>query len=227
MNEDIKSYNSDKIEIKFSPESDEEINNFLENVINFGKLIFNNNFYRFKQCPNIIEEGKKFVVSGENNNILTKVVDNYIWTGTICQKKLELNKEYSWKIKILYTKYLNIFIGISTNDFNSNSASYRNGWYFHCLSSELYSGPPHNYHNIQKKGIKKGIKIEKKEKKEPYNNNINYEVIVIMNINKKTLKFLVNNEDTNKIYNDIPLDKPLYPAVLLYDKDDSVEIINN
>ena len=45
-----------------------------------------------------------------------------------------------------------------------------------------------------------------------------------MNMKKRTLKFIINNEDKGDSYTDIPLDKPIVPAVLLYDKDDSVEI---
>ena len=45
-----------------------------------------------------------------------------------------------------------------------------------------------------------------------------------MNMKKRTLKFIINNEDKGESYTDIPIDKPLYPAVCLDNKDDSVEI---
>ena len=45
-----------------------------------------------------------------------------------------------------------------------------------------------------------------------------------MDMNKGTLKFIIDNEDKGDSYNDIPLDKPLVPVILLYDKNDSVEI---
>ena len=41
---------------------------------------------------------------------------------------------------------------------------------------------------------------------------------------KKTLKFIIDNEDKGESYTNIPLDKPIFPAVLLYEKNDSVEI---
>ena len=47
-----------------------------------------------------------------------------------------------------------------------------------------------------------------------------------MNMNKRTLKFIVNNEDKGEQYKNIPIDKPLVPAICLYDKNDSLEIIN-
>ena len=45
-----------------------------------------------------------------------------------------------------------------------------------------------------------------------------------MNMKKKTLKFKINNEDKGDSYINIPIDKPIFPAVLLYDSNDSIEI---
>ena len=56
--------------------------------------------------------------------------------------------------------------------------------------------------------------------------SIKDEVIIIMNMEKRTLKFIIDNEDKGDQYTDIPIDKPLFPTVLLVDKDDSIEIIN-
>ena len=41
---------------------------------------------------------------------------------------------------------------------------------------------------------------------------------------KRTLKFIINNEDKGESYTNIPMEKPIYPAVLLYNTNDSVEI---
>ena len=41
---------------------------------------------------------------------------------------------------------------------------------------------------------------------------------------QRTLKFIINNEDKGDSYINIPIDKPIFPAVLLYNKNDSVEI---
>ena len=45
-----------------------------------------------------------------------------------------------------------------------------------------------------------------------------------MNMKKRTLKFIINNEDKGESFTDIPLDKPIYPSVILYHTNDSVEI---
>ena len=102
---------------------------------------------------------------------------------------IELDKtieEHKWKIKILNTKERNIMIGVAPIDFNFNSANYNIcGWYLHCYYSPptLYSGPPHKYNNF-KTNLSKVID----------------EVVVIMNMKKGTLKFIINNEDKGDSY---------------------------
>ena len=134
--------------------------------------------------------------------------------GTICEYPLnQLIEEYIWKIKILKTSYYYIMIGIATSDFDFNRASYDTdnnfGWYYYCINGTLYSGPPHNY---QGKGI--SLKYKKNE------------VIVVMNMKKRSLKFIIEGEDKGDSYINIPLEKPIFPSVLLGNKDDSVEIID-
>ena len=50
------------------------------------------------------------------------------------------------------------------------------------------------------------------------------EIIVVLNMNKRSLKFIINNEDKGDSYTDVPMGEPLSPAVLLYSNNDSVEI---
>ena len=130
--------------------------------------------------------------------------------GTICEKELDKSiEEHKWKIKILKTKSKYIMVGVAPIDFDINSSSFNNcGWYFYCYDSTLYSGPPFNYSCS-------GTNLSK----------VNDEVIVVMNMKKRTLKFIINNEDKGDSYTNIPIDKPIYPAVLLSDINDSVEII--
>ena len=78
-----------------------------------------------------------------------------------------------------------------------------------CSNSEstLYLGPPLKY-SSDKTNL----------------SAIKDEIVVVMNMKKRTLKFIINNEDKGDSYTNIPIDKPLYPAVFLYYKDDSIEI---
>jgi len=100
----------------------------------------------------------------------------------------------------------------ATSDFDFNRASFDTnnnfGWYYYCSGGGLYSGPPHNY-----RGKLTNLK---------YNKN---EVTIVMNMKKKSLKFIIEGEDKGDCYIDIPLEKPIFPSVLLLHKDDSVEII--
>ena len=99
-------------------------------------------------------------------------------------------------------------VGVAPNDFDINKSEWNTcGWYFYCYNSCLYSGPPYNYST-------KGINFS----------SVKDEVIVVMNMNKRTLKFIVNNEDKGDCYTNIPIDKPIIPVVLLHDCNDSVEI---
>ena len=113
------------------------------------------------------------------------------------------------EIKILNTKTHQIMLGVAPTDFDINYSSYNNcGWYYD-IRNYLYSGPPHNYsgNNANLNTAINGI-----------------EIIVVMNMIKKTLKLIINNEDKGNSYENIPTDKPLVPAVLLKQNNDSVEI---
>ena len=46
-----------------------------------------------------------------------------------------------------------------------------------------------------------------------------------MDMNNKTLKFIINNEDKGVSYTNIPIDKPISPAIILNNKNDYAEII--
>ena len=99
-------------------------------------------------------------------------------------------------------------VGVAPIVFDINSSSYNTcGWYYYCYNSCLYSGPPFNYGG-------NNTNLSK----------VNEEIIVVMNMKKRTLKFIINNEEKGDSYTNIPIDKPLFPAVLLYDQNDSVEI---
>ena len=207
INENIKQWDKRKnIQIKFGPEEN-SINKFIESINQFGNIYYN---FKFKKCPDNIKETRKYIISGENENIITKTGSNG-WMGTICENELEKSKEYRWKIKILKTtqdKF--IMVGVAPIDFDINSSSHNNcGWYYYCCNSTLYSGPPFNYSG--KASNLSGVKDE---------------IIVVMNMEKRSLKFIINNEDKGDSYTNIPIDKPLFPAIILLDINDSVEIIN-
>ena len=212
LNEIINKYNLDKNQlIKLSLDDNNEINNFMEIIRNFGQIYYyKNSPFKFKKCPNNINENRKYIISGEKGNILTKIGPTGYWMGTICENVLEKSKEYKWKIKLLKSELKYVMVGVAPIDFDINSSLHNTyGWYFYCANSTLYSGPPHNY-------LGKYLNL----------GNVKEEIIIIMNMEKRTLKFIINNEDKGDSFTNIPIDKPLVPAICLYHQNDTVEIIN-
>ena len=196
-----------KIEFNFSPK-EIQLKEFMKSIEAFGKIYYN--IYSFKKCPTNIEDNRKYVISGYKNNIITKTGYNG-WMGTICENELDKSiEEHKWKIKILKSQNKSIMVGVATSDFDILSSTQNTcGWYLSCDNSKLYSGPPFKY-DCLKTNLSK----------------VKDEIIVVMNMKKRTVKFIINNEDKGDSYKDIPIDKPLFPAVCLVHKDDSVEISN-
>jgi len=211
MNEINEKFNgckkNEKIKFKFNP-NEESLNKFIEKIKAFGKIGCNN--YSFRECPNNINEKRKYRVTGENNNILIKIGKDNTWMGTLCENELDKSiEEHKWKIKILKSAQdKHIMVGVAPIDFDINSSSFDTcGWYYYFNPSVLWSGPPHKY-SYKNSGLSK----------------VNDEIVVVMNMKKRALKFIINNEDKGDSYTNIPIDKSLFPAVLLYNQNDSVEI---
>ena len=102
-----------------------------------------------------------------------------------------------------------IRIGIVLKDYNINSSSnYCCGWCYYNYFAYLYSGPPHNYN-------RKDIGLSK----------IKNEALIVMNMNKGSMKFIIDDEDKGESVTNNLLDKPLVPVVFLFKENDSVEVI--
>jgi hypothetical protein len=82
------------------------------------------------------------------------------------------------------------------------------GWYFSLNNSSLFSDSPQNYRN----------------------NSINYvvgdEIKININMENGSYNLYSNNENKIVLYNKIPLNNPISLSVLLFDEDDSIEIIS-
>ena len=197
--------------ITFYPGDNESINEFTGKLKKFLNIYQNSNIFRFKKCPDKISENKLYTVSGEDENIITKTgVDG--WVGIPCQNSLDdNNKQYIWTVKIIKSYNGTIMVGLGTIDFDINSSSYsNNGWYFYCYSSVLISGNSYNYNN-KKTSLPK----------------VKEEIKIVMNMETRELKFIVDNEDKDESFSILYPRKPLVPVVFLYHKNDSVEINEN
>ena len=212
INESVKKYdNNIDLEFKCNSKDNEELNKLIKEIKNLGIIEHNkknnNNLFSFKQCPKNMNYNINYILSGPNDNIIVKSGKRK-WFGIICNVTFEKQKIYKWKIKILKTANYNIMLGVSPSDFNISTSFYSTyGWYIYCLDSSLYSGPPHNYI-----GKETNLKVVKNE------------IIMIMDINNKKLKCIIDNGEENELYSNIPTDIPLTPTVFLNDVNDSLEI---
>jgi hypothetical protein len=196
---------NDTSKIQFFP-NDNSINEILDNIKKFGKIDILSNNFKFRECPKGLNAARIYIVSGENKNILTKTGTGSDFAGTICEKELDkIIDIHRWKIKILKTKGKEINVGIASDDFNPSNPHWNKGYFLYCKQSFLYS--------VTYSGKNKNIK------------KVDNEVIVELNMKTKTLKFIIDGDDKIVAYTNIAVDKPLFPVVILYTKDDSVEII--
>ena len=173
----------------------------------------------WKECPDDVDLERKYSVGVENPRIATKINDDFYCT-IIGNTPLPPNKVTSWSIKILKSRGNDggdILIGVAPSDIDQDKANFNKcGWYFHCYSSTLHSGPPHSY---------KWPRKEYGPRKEDGNYvHTGDSVGVVMDTAKGELSFALDGVNLGVAYEGIPLDKPLVPCVILRYKGDSVEL---
>lgn len=211
MNDNIKkNNNSINKKIYFNPQEDNELNEFLEKIKNFGIINKNFQIYKFKPCPNNLKEERKYSLSGDNQNTITKTGGNEKYTIGLCEQLLVKGYVYRWTIKIIKSIKNNINIGVVPNSSTIDiDKPYKYGYLLYCNDMTFYSGPPHSY-NGKKTNLKK----------------MKDSIVVILDMIKGTLKFIVDGDENADYYSDIPLDKPLVPIITLYNINDSLQILN-
>ena len=237
-NESLQKWVSSKIyKIEYSPK-DFELNEIIEKIKTIGDIYYE---FEFKACKNKIDDMPEYVLSGEKENIITKL-SKQSWIRVLSKNILEQNKEYNYKIKIIKSKSKKIMVGIAQiipdnidKDFIYNIKTNINvtnflkkkslmcslfkktdkfeimlnyGWYFCFNNSTLFSDSPQNY---------RGSPI-----------NYNYtqdEIKININMQNGTYNLLRDNECKITLYNNIPMNKPISLSFLLFDEDDSIEIL--
>ena len=214
LNSKLNKFYSVNTKIHFFP-NNYEVNQLLKSLKEFGKVSDKEYKYSFRECPNDLEENKKYIVSGIDNNILTKVGKN-CWTGIMCSQPLEKNKRHIWKIKILesHKNSNSIIVGIAPENFDIKTSTYTNcGWYLCCCCGHLFSGAPYNF----------------KDKVVDDKFDLTSKVITfIMNMKNGCLRYTIDDQKKSKeIYTNIPIDKKLYLVVFLKYKDDKVIVSDN
>ena len=243
-NKSLQNWVSSKIyKIDFSPK-EFELNDLLEKIKSFGDIYYE---FEYQPCQNKLDmfnDMPEYVLSGEKENIITKF-SKQNWIRILSKNILETQMEYNFKIRIIKSKSKQIMVGIAqihpeiiVNDFLYSMKSLQNinsflkkrslmlylfkkidkidkfdlitnyGWYYCINSSSLFSDSPQNYRG-------NGINC----------NNNQDEIKLNINMKNGTFNLVINEENKIQLYDNIPLNKPLSLSVLLYDEEDSIEII--
>ena len=201
INENIAKCNSQEINIKFIPEEEGEINEFLEKIKAFGEVIYDD-IFKFKFRP-----GNNYNVSN-NGLIATKNSGGNAWNCTIFgDKEIPKNKISKWKIKIntdVSGKYWDFYIGLGPN----NANHYNHCWSFICSHSKInIKGKTLDYNNLKGK-IKKGDIIE-----------------VIADRKLNNLSFSINGVNQGIANTQIPKEDILYPTIVIFEQNQAIEIV--
>ena len=202
LDENIKKYNSQNIEIKFQKE--EDFKDIIEKIKEFGEIVNNEKIYKFN-----FKNGLNYIVN-KNGLIATKNSGGKNWNCTIIgNKEIPKNQKSKWKIKLNETKnYCCIVIGIGPENKNNKNNFYQECWTFYCSTSEkIIKGSQINY-NGHSGQLKKGDIVE-----------------VIVDRISGSLSFIVNDIDYGVACSEIPKDDILYPVIMLEEQGQIVELI--
>ena len=207
INNYINKNNLNKINIRFKPDVN-SMNEIINTIKTFGK-VYNDMGITFRTYP----YNNQFIISGESGNIITKIRPNR-WIGTFSEESLDTSmEEHIFNVEILKSSSNYFYFGIS-NEFDIPSSTWipseLKGWFYHFGVGGLYCGAPHYYHNYHSKHNSVSVNNYK-------------DIKVVMDMKNKILKFIINNEERER-YENIPLDKPLFPSVYLLDLNDSLKI---
>ena len=204
--ENINKYNSQKIEFKFTTENNDDFYHIITKIKEFGIIISEGEKYTFK-----FKNGVNYIVN-KNGLVATKnsEVSNCFNCNILGDKEIPKNRISKWKIKLNEISNPNhICIGIGPENQNNKINFYEDCWTFYCYTSQkvIRSTSPSDY-NGKKVQLKKGDIVE----------------VIVDRISGK-LSFAVNDLDYGIACSKIPKDDILYPIVLLYNKNESVEIV--
>ena len=171
----------------------------------------------WKGCPDGIPNGRRYSI--DSNSPRTAVVVSS-WCTIVGNTPLPPSRATSWSIKIFDLIYVSgnfNYIGVAPTDIDQSAVSNhcKCGWYINSYDSTLISGPPHRY------------KAKAYGTKKPGGGCVHAgdAIGVVMDTARGELSFVLNGVNLGVAYEEIPLDKPLVPCIVLRAKKISVEIV--
>ena len=213
INKNLENFKIAKTKFKFDPDSDDEINKFLVKISEFDEIKEDcetkedSETLRFKFKPGI-----NYALT--NNNLTATKIKGNDWDCTIIgDKEIPQNKISKWKIKLNNFKInintWNILVGIGPNNPNNEKNFQNKCWSFICGTSGLRNSQGESKYKNHNGKLKDGDIIE-----------------VTVNRILGNLSFAINGIDYGVAFTNIPKEKILYPIVLIYDYQQTVEIID-
>ena len=133
-----------------------------------------------------------------------------------------LGEATSWGVRVVRSRAGDangIYVGVAPSDagWDEDVNPLECGWFLNCYYSTLRSGPPQmlkwkDYGPRKEKGryVRTGDVVG-----------------AVMDMRARTLSFVVGGVCLGVAFESVPIDKPLVPAVVLENKDDSVELITS
>ena len=175
--------------------------------------------WEWADCPQDVSPERVYMTYESGYKRAAVKRGNYGYSNVIGRKHIGMNCVTSWSVGVLKSRDGNgVFVGVAPFDIDQNNdQNYEScGWYFSCYNSVLISGPPHNYKGDKEYGPRLG---------DGHYVRTGSSIGVMMDTTKGELSFAMNGASLGVAYEGIPLDKPLVPCVLLWFRNDSVELI--
>lgn len=168
---------------------------------------------------------RMYSVSPGSPCVATKV-HRYGDTTLVGNIVLPASGSAAWNVKLCATGHKSladgVYVGVAPYDIDQNEDDNdrKCGWYIRCFDMALFSGPPHYYKEKKHSGgTGRGPHLD-----------VGDEIKVFFDANPErlgTLSFKYKDTFDRPAYENIPIDKPLAPVVLLYWVGDSVECTFN
>lgn len=182
-------------------------------------------YFKWAQCPLAVKRKRAYTLEGKRGRVATACTaasgDEHC--TVLGAAPFLANCVADWEIRVLKSKDDNgnlVYVGVAPAEMSQgDEKSISHGWFFSCYKSALFSGKPNNFW-CKEYGPRKanGEYVKTGDS-----------VCASMDTALGKLSFALKRDgvktDLGVAFEGIPLDKPLVPAVIMYNCGDSVEFI--
>lgn len=174
----------------------------------------------WKRCPEGVGRSRRYAVEAASPRVATKVHGGSGYSTIVGSTALGRGRVASWHVRVLRSLRGDgggILTGAAPFDVSQDDDGnfVRCGWYLNCYTSTLFSGPPHGCKDVPY-GPRRPGKGEYVRAGDA--------VGVVADTAKGTLSFVVGGVSYGAAFVGIPLDRPLVPCTLVWNKGDAVEL---